>query len=356
MRNFERALCPHRNGRARASHCRKRRGRSRPLPDQEGRRLLWPVTGRRAQDPYHRGVPFSEVKTILAAMLADGDLIEVKVEGWKAVHHAGSSDAALLDDLIAGRVPGAMDAASRGPRRMRLSSSRRWIRSCPRRAKILFGFDYVWEVYKPVHQRKFGYYTLPVLWGERLVARFDSKPDRTTNTFIILGLWLEDETLGTDEAFCGGAGPRFCALRPVSRRGRAGCQGDQRAAAASPDRVFHSNRLKSRFAAPCAHVCRGESIHMTQPSDEARSADNCGRRAAPAWALALSRSCSGSSHGQHCAWTCHRYNSWRHRCRNRPAAYGKEFLGGNCAGVETVADREIRTGEPRWTGNGEQKR
>jgi uncharacterized protein YcaQ len=33
------------------------------------------------------------------------------------------------------------------------------------------------------------------------VARFDSKLDRATNTFVILGLWLEDERLGKDEAF-----------------------------------------------------------------------------------------------------------------------------------------------------------
>jgi hypothetical protein len=65
----------------------------------------------------------------------------------------------------------------------------------------LFGFDYVWEVYKPEHQRKFGYYTLPILWGDRLVARFDSKLDRTTDTFVILGLWLEDQALAKDEAF-----------------------------------------------------------------------------------------------------------------------------------------------------------
>ena len=65
----------------------------------------------------------------------------------------------------------------------------------------MFGFDYIWEVYKPLHQRKFGYYTLPVLWGDRLVARFDSKFDRPANTFIILGLWLEDKALGHDEAF-----------------------------------------------------------------------------------------------------------------------------------------------------------
>ena len=69
------------------------------------------------------------------------------------------------------------------------------------RAKPLFDFDYVWEVYKPAHQRRWGYYTLPVLWGDRLVARFDSKLDRSIDTLVINGLWLEDETLGRDEAF-----------------------------------------------------------------------------------------------------------------------------------------------------------
>ena len=69
------------------------------------------------------------------------------------------------------------------------------------RAKVLFGFDYIWEVYKPEHLRTYGYYVLPILWGDRLVARFDSKLDRTTNTFVVLGLWLEDQALATDEAF-----------------------------------------------------------------------------------------------------------------------------------------------------------
>jgi uncharacterized protein YcaQ len=40
-----------------------------------------------------------------------------------------------------------------------------------------------------------------VLWGDRLVARFDSKLDRASNTFVILGFWLEDAALGQDEAF-----------------------------------------------------------------------------------------------------------------------------------------------------------
>ena len=72
------------------------------------------------------------------------------------------------------------------------------------RAKVLFDFDYVWEVYKPADKRKYGYYTLPILWGDRLVGGFDSKLDRTTNTFVILGFWLEDEALGTDETFATG--------------------------------------------------------------------------------------------------------------------------------------------------------
>ncbi|MEW5830859.1 MAG: hypothetical protein AB1846_18360 [Chloroflexota bacterium] len=58
----------------------------------------------------------------------------------------------------------------------------------------------MWETVT-YEQRKFGYYALPILWGERLVARFDSKLDRTTNTFMILGLWLEDEALGKNEEF-----------------------------------------------------------------------------------------------------------------------------------------------------------
>jgi uncharacterized protein YcaQ len=58
------------------------------------------------------------------------------------------------------------------------------------RAKVWFDFDYVWEVYKPAHQRRWGYYTLPILYGDRLVARFDPKLDRTTNTLLINGLWL----------------------------------------------------------------------------------------------------------------------------------------------------------------------
>jgi uncharacterized protein len=155
----------------------------------------------RVSDSFHRGLPFDRVKQILEAMLADGDLIEVQIEGWKPVHYALGRDARLLRNLSAGRVPKAWKPLETNTTEEVVFLAPLDPVSARGRANVLFGFDYVWEVYKPEHQRKFGYYTLPILWGDRLVARFDSKLDRATNTFVILGLWLEDKVLGRDEAF-----------------------------------------------------------------------------------------------------------------------------------------------------------
>ncbi len=156
---------------------------------------------KRVADSYFRGVPFEKSRQIVEAMLADGEFIEVKVEGWKESHYALASDAKLLRDLSAGRIPKAWTPLETTTTDEVLFLAPLDPVSARGRAKVLFGFDYIWEVYKPESKRKFGYYTLPVLWGDRLVARFDSKLDRTTNTFNILGLWLEDKALGKDEAF-----------------------------------------------------------------------------------------------------------------------------------------------------------
>jgi uncharacterized protein YcaQ len=156
---------------------------------------------KRAQDSFFRGVPFDKAQQIRAALLADGEIIEVRVEGWKAVHYALGSDAALLHDLSAGLMPEAWAPLETTTTEEVVFLAPLDHVSARGRAKIVFGFDYVWEVYKPEHQRKFGYYALPILWGERLVGRFDSKLDRATNTFVVLGLWLEHAALGDDEAF-----------------------------------------------------------------------------------------------------------------------------------------------------------
>jgi uncharacterized protein YcaQ len=156
---------------------------------------------KRTSDAFHRGLPFSKKTQILEAMLTDGTLIEVKVEGWRGVRYALGSDAKTLRELSAGHVPAAWTPLETTTTEEVVFLAPLDPVSARGRAKVLFGFDYVWEVYKPEHKRKFGYYTLPILWGDRLVARFDSKLDRTTDTFVILGLWLENEALGKDEAF-----------------------------------------------------------------------------------------------------------------------------------------------------------
>ena len=156
----------------------------------------------RMADSFHgRGEPDRAAKTLLGEMLADGDIVEVQVEGWKMTHYALGSDADVLSELAAGRVPKAWIPLETPTTEEVVLLAPLDPVSARGRAKVLFGFDYVWEVYKPESQRKFGYYALPILWGDQLVARFDSKLDRTTNTFAILGLWLEDEALAADEAF-----------------------------------------------------------------------------------------------------------------------------------------------------------
>ena len=115
--------------------------------------------------------------------VADGELIPVEVEGIKGRRFILDSEQEMLDDA---RHPwtGAPAVTFLAPLDPFV-----WDRDLLR---SLFDFDYVWEVYVPERKRRWGYYVLPILFGDRLVGRIEPRIDRATGIVRILGLWWED--------------------------------------------------------------------------------------------------------------------------------------------------------------------
>jgi uncharacterized protein YcaQ len=62
----------------------------------------------------------------------------------------------------------------------------------------IFHFDYRWEVYTPVDKRKYGYYVLPVLYGTKLIARFEPYKSKKDEPFMIKNWWWEPGITVTD--------------------------------------------------------------------------------------------------------------------------------------------------------------
>lgn len=141
----------------------------------------------------HRKVDAHEGKRHIERLIEKGEVSRVRVEGFSENFLFLNSDQSYLSALEAGRVPKAWK--HKGPTTSEEVTflAPLEIVSARGRAKKVFDFEYVWEVYKPAHQRKWGYYTLPILYGDDLVARLDPKLDRATNTLHILGFWLEED-------------------------------------------------------------------------------------------------------------------------------------------------------------------
>lgn len=136
------------------------------------------------------GVKSRERAAILGRLRARGEVLALGVEGVDRLLYAARDDAAILKRARTIRAPERLEAAILGPLDNLL-----WDRHLVR---VLFDFDYVWEVYKPEAERRFGYYVLPILYGDRFVARFEPAREKETGALVIRRWWWEAGVRQTD--------------------------------------------------------------------------------------------------------------------------------------------------------------
>ena len=149
----------------------------------------------------HRKYSREETEKKIQGWIESGMLNRVQVEGGRETFLVLGDDVQALDTLAKGRIPKGWNPKETSTLEEVTFLAPLDIVSARGRAKKLFDFEYTWEVYTPVHKRRWGYYVLPILYGDDLVARLDPKLDRTTMTLEIKGFWHEDDAPVKDADF-----------------------------------------------------------------------------------------------------------------------------------------------------------
>lgn len=136
---------------------------------------------------------------ILKELIEEGEILEIQVEGIKAEFYIRKEDKGFLNNKCENK-----EARFLAPLDNML-----WDREM---TKAIFDFDYSWEVYVPVHKRKYGYYVLPVLYKNQLVARFEPEIQRNNDPLIIKNWWWEEgiEITGDMKSAIESALEKFC--------------------------------------------------------------------------------------------------------------------------------------------------
>jgi len=139
---------------------------------------------------YWGTVTLAETVAWCKAAVGEGRAAEV---GLAAIERAGVGvgDVATRPGVALPDWRKRLARAPEPPSEMRLLSPFDPILRDRARCLRLFGFDYRFEAFVPEPKRKYGYYVLPVLHGDRLVARLDPKFDRESGTLRVRGVWWE---------------------------------------------------------------------------------------------------------------------------------------------------------------------
>jgi uncharacterized protein YcaQ len=143
----------------------------------------------------------ADVSQLVDAWIESGKVARVQIEGKRDIHLILTDDRPVLESLEKGKLPKGWKPKDTTTLEEVTFLSPLDIVSARGRAKKLFDFEYKWEVYTPLHLRRWGYYVLPILYGDRLVARLDPKLDRKTMTLEIKGFWNEEDAPLQDPCF-----------------------------------------------------------------------------------------------------------------------------------------------------------
>ena len=115
--------------------------------------------------------------------LADlGLLVRAEVDGWEAPAYIHPDNLRMVEAVQAGEI------RHRGAVLLSPFDPIVWDR---KRALALFDFDYKIECYTPAPKRKYGYFTLPILWRGQLIGRLDPKAHRKEGIFEVKALHFE---------------------------------------------------------------------------------------------------------------------------------------------------------------------
>ena len=120
---------------------------------------------------------------IFKELLSEGKILAVQVEGISAELYCRAEDHPLLETVLENR-----DYKPRCEFLAPLDCFL-WDRKL---IKALFDFEYSWEIYTPAPKRKYGFYVLPILYGDRFAGRIEAVCQSKTNVLLIKNIWYED--------------------------------------------------------------------------------------------------------------------------------------------------------------------